>query len=267
MAESRAKDVTELVVWRDLQGIIRKICGHFDLREPILEPLVNDDHAKILGDCDVGTRARPVIRLRVTRRESRTPAGNIRRTRTSLSLRTLLGTIVHEASHLRHADHGPEHAAFMKEIREYLGEIGVCARSASMKMMLKYAERKRRGVCPSCGKGPPLTGRAWCGKCLRRSRRGTTRKARRQLHHRLLRQYGLSLDAYESMVRAQEGRCAICRQDEPDRRRGRLAVDHDHRTGVVRGLLCTRCNTGLGAFGDDPEMVRTAERYLRGAKS
>lgn len=63
------------------------------------------------------------------------------------------------------------------------------------------------------------------------------------------------------MFASQGGVCAICRQ--PEGREGRsLSVDHDHDSGVVRGLLCDSCNVGLGRFRDDPELVRSALEYL-----
>lgn len=52
-------------------------------------------------------------------------------------------------------------------------------------------------------------------------------------------------------------RCAICGQAS-----SRLSVDHDHRTGNARGMLCTHCNLGLGSFRDDPAVLRRAIRYL-----
>jgi len=66
--------------------------------------------------------------------------------------------------------------------------------------------------------------------------------------------YGLSLDDYDVMLKAQNGVCAICGNQETDRDKQTnkvrcLAVDHCHETGEVRGLLCRRCNTGLGLFG------------------
>lgn len=74
-----------------------------------------------------------------------------------------------------------------------------------------------------------------------------------------LRRLGVTPHAYEEKLRLQEGRCAICRR-EPGRRR--LSLDHCHKTGVFRGLLCTPCNTALGLLGEDPARLRVAEAYL-----
>lgn len=62
------------------------------------------------------------------------------------------------------------------------------------------------------------------------------------------------------MAIRQGGRCAICRR-EPEQGR-RLAVDHDHATGEVRGLLCKACNTALGMFRDDVASLARAIGYL-----
>jgi len=77
--------------------------------------------------------------------------------------------------------------------------------------------------------------------------------------------FGLSLDDYNRMLEAQGGVCAICKQAETHMRNGRLkalAVDHSHKTGAIRGLLCSDCNTGIGKLKDDPEVLRSAIRYL-----
>jgi hypothetical protein len=71
------------------------------------------------------------------------------------------------------------------------------------------------------------------------------------------RKYGLTRHAYELLYVAQKGCCAIC-----DIRTDRLKVDHDHATGGVRGLLCERCNLGLGDFFDDAATCRAAAAYL-----
>jgi len=77
---------------------------------------------------------------------------------------------------------------------------------------------------------------------------------------RNLRQYGMTLDDYDEMLKKQNGGCAICGR-EPSKRR--LHVDHCHETGFVRGLLCFRCNFGLSYFGEDEKMLKSAYEYLR----
>lgn len=72
--------------------------------------------------------------------------------------------------------------------------------------------------------------------------------------------FGMTPEEYWEMFDRQGGRCAICRA-VPDWKR--LAVDHDHETGEIRGLLCNQCNTGLGFFRDDSELVAEALSYLR----
>lgn len=82
----------------------------------------------------------------------------------------------------------------------------------------------------------------------------------------LKKQYGLSLDDYTKMHDAQNGLCAIC--GKPERAAGsnnklrRLAVDHCHTTGKIRGLLCTSCNRGVGYLGDSVENLQSAINYL-----
>lgn len=75
----------------------------------------------------------------------------------------------------------------------------------------------------------------------------------------VFRTYGIHRDALLEMVKAQNNRCLICGQE------GDLVIDHDHATGVVRGLLCRGCNTGIGLLGDDCERMRSAIAYLSGA--
>lgn len=72
--------------------------------------------------------------------------------------------------------------------------------------------------------------------------------------------YGLTVTEYESLLAAQGGLCGICKETCPSGRN--LAVDHDHETGKVRGLLCTRCNPGLGYFRDDAERLRAALQWI-----
>ena len=87
---------------------------------------------------------------------------------------------------------------------------------------------------------------------------------RKRLNQRM-RKYGLTIEQYESMLRQQHGGCAICGQ-QPKGGSGsasRLHVDHCHKTGLVRGLLCGNCNHGIGKFKDSVELIEAAAMYLR----
>jgi hypothetical protein len=76
----------------------------------------------------------------------------------------------------------------------------------------------------------------------------------------LKRQYEITVDEYNEMLANQHGVCAICNTTCPSF--DNLAVDHNHATGKVRGLLCKPCNTGLGAFKDRPDLLNLAIIYL-----
>ena len=110
-----------------------------------------------------------------------------------------------------------------------------------------------------------------CKACKRDYARAY-RKSRPDIEHRrywtnpsgererhLVRKYGVSLAQYAELFRAQGGACAICRKAQ-DRA---LDVDHDHETGVVRGLLCTNCNRMVGHAHDSTERLLAAVAYLR----
>jgi hypothetical protein len=100
---------------------------------------------------------------------------------------------------------------------------------------------------------------------LRTYRREYMRDSPERKRKEVLRKYGLSIADYDAMLAAQGGKCLICGRPEwkTDNVKTRmLAVDHDHETGQVRGLLCGRCNTSIGQFDDDPELLIRAAEYL-----
>ena len=79
--------------------------------------------------------------------------------------------------------------------------------------------------------------------------------------------YGLSKDDYYKILSKQNGVCAICKQAEKERDGQRqqlleLSVDHDHKTGKVRGLLCRQCNIGIGRLQERVEILQNAIEYL-----
>lgn len=113
-----------------------------------------------------------------------------------------------------------------------------------------YQKRKRRGLVAAQGKHRPKL-----------SREDVQRNA---VFRRL---YGIDLATYNRMHAEQEGLCAICGQPETRKdprwdKTFRLAVDHDHKTGRVRQLLCRRCNHAIGLMDDSTERLASAIAYL-----
>ena len=75
-----------------------------------------------------------------------------------------------------------------------------------------------------------------------------------------LKQYGVTESTYKALIEKQSGLCAIC----GIRDNRSLSIDHDHTTNAVRGLLCRRCNLGLGCFQDNTDNLSKAITYLSG---
>ena len=82
----------------------------------------------------------------------------------------------------------------------------------------------------------------------------------KETRNRLMRDFGLTKEQYDSLHEQQNGKCAICGNACSSGRR--LAVDHSHKTKGVRGLLCGNCNLGLGKFKDSAELMKKAAAYL-----
>jgi len=77
---------------------------------------------------------------------------------------------------------------------------------------------------------------------------------------RYKRDYGITEDQYQLMLKKQNGKCAICKSDSK-KFKYRLHVDHNHESGKIRGLLCVRCNTGLGSLKNKASLIG-AIKYL-----
>ena len=75
--------------------------------------------------------------------------------------------------------------------------------------------------------------------------------------------YGITIAQYDKMFEEQGGVCKICGTDDPGKGKGRFAIDHSHKTGKVRGLLCSSCNVGIGHLQDDPSILLSAFNYLK----
>lgn len=83
----------------------------------------------------------------------------------------------------------------------------------------------------------------------------------KQANKDLLRRYGISLECKNRLFELQGSVCAICKSPQNDRKVG-LHADHDHTTNEIRGILCLKCNAGLGYFKDNVEILNNAIKYL-----
>lgn len=129
-------------------------------------------------------------------------------------------------------------------------------------------------LCPKCGltkerdadffrrsgKNSHLP-RSYCKDCERTSRKiydasnpEKVKKWDANGHRKYL--YGLSPEDYAILITSTDGKCEICLRQK------RLVIDHDHETGIVRGILCHGCNAALGIFGDTASGVEKALKYL-----
>lgn len=90
----------------------------------------------------------------------------------------------------------------------------------------------------------------------------THEASERSKKHHFKVSYGLELEDYDRMLLDQNGKCAICGTSSPSGKYNRFYIDHCHRTGKVRGLLCNTCNFALGAFKDSVENLQNAIKYL-----
>lgn len=93
-----------------------------------------------------------------------------------------------------------------------------------------------------------------------REKNRTRLRLKERAKDRALRQkYGISLETFEALLSSQNNKCRICTAPLGDKG----VLDHCHTTGKIRGILCRKCNSGIGQFGDRPELVEAAARYLR----
>lgn len=140
--------------------------------------------------------------------------------------------------------------------------------------------------CRSCDQERPI-GEFWrnsgakdglqsyCKTCSNNRRRSAnerwTPEQRERHRQRVIKyRYGVGLDLVDALYERQEACCAICGKagDRPfvkekrSTHKGVLCIDHDHKTGEVRGLLCTNCNVGLGRFSDDIPTMARAMAYI-----
>lgn len=146
-------------------------------------------------------------------------------------------------------------------------KMKICTRCKEQKPLMAFhkAPRLRSGLSSQCKACCYVHTKEWVSR-----NREKTRAAQRRFRanhptnsaeYEIKRNYGISLEAYERMFREQNGGCKICGRQNLDGKR--LSIDHDHNTGTVRGLLCIKCNSGIGYFRDDPNLMNRAIQYLK----
>lgn len=171
--------------------------------------------------------------------------------------------------------------AFYKSKRGKSGYDSRCKTCEIARKKCTYVKRKANPPllvipkeCSRCGKKNPasefytsmatvlgLSSR--CKVCISEISKDTYVLDKTRKSH-LRRKYGLTVENYTILLKEQDGKCAICDSKDAGRQGVKnLAVDHNHSTGKVRGLLCSRCNLGIGHLDDDPNRLEAAAAYLR----
>ena len=142
--------------------------------------------------------------------------------------------------------------------------------------MATLKETKKCRKCRKCGKEKPLFDfdtyihhngfeytRHQCRECRRKYKHQNPEKVRNNHYQRT---YGITLIEYELMLKSQNGVCKICGQFETAKgNSGKilpLSIDHEHKTGKIRGLLCAKCNKALGLLNSDIEVSKAITKYL-----
>jgi len=155
------------------------------------------------------------------------------------------------------------------ETREIVGK-GYCApcyQRLWKKGTLEYAPKRYRKFCLIEGCDKPVVSYGFCG-----THRIAKRDKRSQQDYHLKKKFGMGSGEYEKLLESQGGVCAICgnKETRPDHNNGkprRLAVDHNHKTGKVRSLLCSNCNIAIGLLGDSTDTIKSAMEYLEAHKN
>jgi hypothetical protein len=138
-----------------------------------------------------------------------------------------------------------------------LNELIECTKCKKPKEKKEFRARSNRKIGRS----------SWCKSCLNQWRVDNKKVDQdkwtdRQFAYDLKRNYGITVEDFNRMFEEQKGQCACCGTSHVGFKR-RLHVDHDHLSNQVRGLLCTKCNPGLGYFMDSIEKLEMAILYLK----
>ena len=134
----------------------------------------------------------------------------------------------------------------------------------------RLSEAYKSKPCEVCSVTGKYYAKGKCNSCYTKARLAdkpdvAARYKRNGKDKALQKSYGITLDLYEKMYDNQGGRCGICEElfEDTANHGNHFSVDHDHKTGLVRALLCTNCNFGIGHFKEDETRLSSALMYLR----
>lgn len=132
-----------------------------------------------------------------------------------------------------------KHDIKLKRIhKDFAIETVICKSCNQEKYLTEFITSKRKNTCNICYKN-------------------------KKILDRRINKYGINSEDYSKIYKKQNGLCLICQKPEADIYGNLLAIDHDHKTGKVRGLLCRKCNSALGLLKDDINNIKRAVSYLR----
>jgi nitrate/TMAO reductase-like tetraheme cytochrome c subunit len=132
-------------------------------------------------------------------------------------------------------------------------ETKICKKCLILKPLTDYQNSKDRAN----GK------QDWCRLCKREYYDLNKERLRKHIRNNMLqREYGISQEEFDYILRKQNEQCAICGLHAKNVKRKNLHVDHNHKTKKIRGLLCNNCNRGIGHLKDSIKNLKAAVKYL-----
>jgi len=123
------------------------------------------------------------------------------------------------------------------------------------------SEKQNTRVCSTCEAEKPLTKDFFYWRSDNQKFRNECKECHKE--RQLKNKFGITYLEYHILLKSQGYRCEICRSELESSRYTKFAVDHCHKTGKIRGLLCTSCNTALGLLKDSEHRLHSAIKYLQ----
>ena len=142
----------------------------------------------------------------------------------------------------------------------------ICNRCGKEKPIKEFREQKgrntRRSNCRECDTARHAEWRVKNKEHLRKYNQNRYIKNTDRWASHIWRKYKMKPEDYQNLLKSQGDKCAICGNQNPHHKQGRFNIDHCHKTGVIRGLLCWRCNVAIGKMEDNPSRLRKAAKYI-----